>query len=376
MKAIFFRNRARNPIDIIKNELKKREKSGKKVPLTREEARLLQEVRKKTAERNKNNVARTQAYFDFYQQHPEVHWAFLGHMVSRNGGWNMTDLKGELLMHLLTKQEKESFFLFLERGNWLIFQDAYPQFLLYEESKKRNEPFFYLCPYLNISLFMEVIWQYFWKKQDFAILTIALIINEQNYLEKRVVQNTGFQKAVLNTPEFKLQEFFSFNQILFPYHKNDQVMLIGQTLKQFGSLTERIQLGKRLYALLFQDQERLRCVENWAARNPHTGSRKDYWPEIFHPIREGLPGKYQLHLKGCKLRPGASRIYSPYLENAWKNVEHLEVEQGDWYENGLVADMLDPYHEKVNGEIESEYCKTLERLELAALAKKAMSLID
>ncbi len=376
MSTIFFRSRARNPIDTIKSELKKKGKSEKKVPLTREEARVLQEIRKKTAELNKNNVTRTQAYFDFYQRHREIHWAFLGHMVSRNGGWNMTDLKGELLMRLLTRDEKDSFFLFLERGNWLIFQDAYPQFLLYEESKKRNKPFFYLCPFLNISFFMEVIWDYFWKKQDLAILTVALIMNEQNYLEKRVVQNPVFQKNVFNTPEFKLQEFFSFNQILFPYHKNDQVMLVGQTLRQFGSLSERIQLGKRLYSLLFHDQERLRNVENWAAEHPHTGSRKDYWPHIFHPIREGLPGKYQLHLKACKLRPGASRIYSPYLEYAWKNVDHPEAEPGDWYENWQIADMLDLDHDEVNGEIENEYCKTLERLELAALAKKAISILE
>ncbi len=337
---------------------------------------MLQEIRNKTAEQNKNNVTRTQAYLDFYQRHREIHWAFLGHMVSRNGGWNMTDLKGELLLRLLTKEEKESFFLFLERGNWLIFQDAYPQFLLYEESKKRNKSFFYLCPFLNISVFMEVIWDYFWEKQDLAILTIALIMNEQNYLELRVVQNTVFQKNVFNTSEFKLQEFFSFNQILFPYHKNNQVMLLGQTLRQFGSLSERIQLGKRLYALLFHDQKLLRNVENWAAEHPHTGSRKDFWPHIFHPIREGLPGKYQLHLKGCKLRPGASRIYSPYLEYAWKNVDHLGAEPGDWYDDWQIADMLYFDHVEVTGEIENEYCKTLERLELAALAKKAISILE
>ncbi|XJZ25754.1 DUF2515 domain-containing protein [Bacillota bacterium Lsc_1132] len=337
---------------------------------------MLKDIRKKTEELNRNNITRTKAYLDFYQRYPEIHWAFLGHMVSRNGGWNMTDLKGELLMRLLTKQEKESFFLFLERGNWLIFQDAYPQFLLYEESRKRNQPLFYLFPFLNISVFVEVVWNYFWKTRDSSILTIALIINEQNYLEKRVVQNAVYQKDVLNTPEFKLQELFSFNQILFPYCKRGDVKLIGQTLRQFASLTERIQLGKRLYALLFEDQHTLKMVESWAAEHPHTGSRKDYWPEIFHPIRESLPGIYQLHLKSCKLRPGASRIYSPYLENAWKNVEQRESEKGDWYETWQIADKLDAYHQQLNGEIESEYCKTLERLELAAFAKKAISFID
>ena len=52
-----------------------------------------------------NNITRTKAYFDIYQKYPEIHWAFLGHMVSRNGGWNMTDLKGDFLTRLLTKKK-------------------------------------------------------------------------------------------------------------------------------------------------------------------------------------------------------------------------------------------------------------------------------
>ncbi|MDR4948142.1 DUF2515 family protein [Neobacillus cucumis] len=51
----------------------------------------------------------------------------------------MTDLKGEFLTRLMTKKDRVLFFQFLERGNWLIFQDAYPQFLLYEESLRLKE---------------------------------------------------------------------------------------------------------------------------------------------------------------------------------------------------------------------------------------------
>ncbi|WCK52537.1 DUF2515 family protein [Aneurinibacillus sp. Ricciae_BoGa-3] len=99
--------------------------------------------------KNVNNITRTISYYDFYCRHPEIHWAFLGHMVSRNGGWNMTDLKGELLSRLLTEQEQKHFFHFLERGNWLIFQDVFPQFLLYEESLKRGGISFIYCLFLT-----------------------------------------------------------------------------------------------------------------------------------------------------------------------------------------------------------------------------------
>jgi hypothetical protein len=325
---------------------------------------------------NINNVTRTMAYLNFYRHHPEIHWAFLGHMVSRNGGWNMTDLKGELLSRLLSNKEKRSYFSFLERGNWLIFQDAYPQFLLYHESLKRNIPLFFLFPFFNISIFMETIWNYFWRNQNKSILTIALIINEQNYLEKRVVQNPLYKNEVFNKLEFKLQDFLSFNHILFPYMENGVLKLAGQTLHQFVSVHERILLGKRLYSVLFNNKEVLKNTEQWANSQLHTGSRKDYWPNIFNNIHEGTPGKqYQIHLKSCSLKPGARRIYSPSLESVWKDVKHVEAEKGDWFGDLQVMDYFLELDGTINGEIQNEYCKTLERLELAALAKKAISFL-
>ena len=188
--------------------------------LTKEESVLIRKIREQTDKLNKNNITRTQAYLNFYIRHPEIHWALLGHLVSRNGGWNMTDLKGELLSSLLSDREKEDFFSFLERGNWLIFQDVYPQFLLYEESLKRNKSLFYLLPSLNVSIFMETIWNHFWQKNNRFILAIALVINEQSYLEQRVIQNPVYKKNVLNTIEFKLQDILRLNHILFPFYDN------------------------------------------------------------------------------------------------------------------------------------------------------------
>jgi hypothetical protein len=372
------RSREKTPIETIKDQLKATMKQPADLDnnkLTSEEKVILERIRRNTRELNLNNVTRTNAYFDFYQKHPEIHWAFLGHMVSRNGGWNMTDLKGELLTRLLTKQERDAYFTFLERGNWLIFQDAYPQFLLYAESLKRNKPLFYLLPALNISSFMEIVWNYFWRKRDSYILTMALVINEQNYLEKRVIQNSVYQKNVLNTLEFKLQDYLSFNHILFPFRKKS---LAGQTLHQFQSLHERILLGKRLYAVLFQKKELLNQFVEWAKAHRHTGSRKDYWPHLFNNVNEGIPGiPYQFRLNACKLKWGAKKIYSPELTHVWKNVQHQEAEKGDWFHHWQVADYLSELNEtEINGEIEYEYCKTLERLELAALAKKVITIFD
>ena len=153
------------PLVKIKKELKSPKNTFKKDTLTEEDKNIIHQINNYTNQSNLNNVTRTKAYLDFYNRHPEIHWAFLGHMVSRNGGWNMTDLKGGLLSRLLTKKEVESFFIFLERGNWLIFQDAYPQFLVYEESKKRGKYLFYLLSHLHVSTFMETLWNHFWSEQ-------------------------------------------------------------------------------------------------------------------------------------------------------------------------------------------------------------------
>ncbi|MED4229239.1 DUF2515 domain-containing protein [Neobacillus cucumis] len=356
---------------MIKEELKNKSNSTPApFSVTKSEQILVEKIMLKTKENNLNNVTRTRAYLDFYLRYPDIHWAFLGHMVSRNGGWNMTDLKGELLTRLMTKKDRVVFFQFLERGNWLIFQDVYPQFLLYEESLRQGKPLFHLFRHFNISIFMEILWHQFWKSNDAYILTIALVINEQYYLEKRMVQNPQNQKDVLNKLEFLLQDWLSFNHILFPYGNKN---LVGQTLHQFESLHERILLGKRLYKILFHQDIHPKVVE-WAKNHHHTGSRKDYWPDIFNSVNEGTPGfPYQLHLESCQLRPSAKRIYSPTLENAWENVKHIEAEIGDWFNDWHVVDYLKEDEKIVNGEIKDEYCKTLERLELAALAKKAIT---
>lgn len=360
---------------MIRKELKKKlQHSPFPNKLNSSEQELLHKIRERTEEHNLNNVTRTKAYLEFYLRHPEIHWAFLGHMVSRNGGWNMTDLKGEFLSKLLSLKERESFFHFLERGNWLIFQDIYPQFLLYDESLNQNRPLFYLLPQLNVSMFMETAWNYFWRVQDTYILCIALVINEQSYLEQRVMQNPHYQKEVINKIEFNLQNWVPLNHIIFPSESSN---LKGQTVQQFQSLHERISLGKRLYAVLFKNTDFHRQALDWAKCHPHTGSRKDYWPHLFNDVNEAIPGyTYPLRLKSCRLRKGARRVYSPKLEHCWKNVNQPEAEPGDWFHDVSVVDYLEDDLEMLDGEIKNEYCKTLELLEAAAVAKKVFNFFE
>lgn len=348
----------------IKKELHKTKPIIQKEISTQEKL-LLQQIKEKTNLLNINNITRTQAYWDYYLRHPEIHWALLAHMVSRNAGWNMTDLKGTLLPRLLTEKERISFFTFLERGNWLIFQDAYPQLLLYEESKKKGTNLFHLLPALEISTFMVPIWKHFWEHANSAILTTALIVNEQNYIQLRLMKN-----ELLKTWEFKIQDLMSMNQILFPSINNGKVQLVGATLHHFDHLHSRIVFGKKLYFILFGNHDQLKRIESWGLQTPHTASRKDFWPHLFNDINEELPGKkLKPRLQSCELGAGSPRLYSPKLQFVWNKIKHSPPEKNDWYNDWKVVYSLQEQVVKTAGNVEAEYCKTLETIELAIIAK-------
>lgn len=350
---------------VIKNPL-----SNAWEKLAEADKELIGKIRQTTQEKNRNNVTRTQAYLDFYQKHEEIHWALLAHLVSRNAGWNMTDLRGELLGRLLSHKEQTDFFLFLERGNWLIFFDAYPQLLLYEDCVRRQTNLFHLLPHLQVSSFMQAVWNQFWKAADREQLAACLIVNEQHYLEQHVMHESAYQKTVLRAPEFQLQEWLQLNQILLPCQQEaGPPRLIGHTVSHFASLTERIALGKRLYALLFRDSANLTSALEWAASKPHTGSRKDFWPHLFHDLNESVPGSpYKKKLEHCQLKHGARRLFSPILRHAWKPVDQEQPSSQDWFRGQDVLSLMAVPEGQRSGEIEEAYCRTLAKIELAVIA--------
>jgi hypothetical protein len=344
--------------------------------LTKEEMDILQQVREQTETANRNNLTRTQSYESYYLQHPEIHWAYLAHMVSRNGGWNMTDLKGDMLPRLLSKQEVEAFFSLLERCNWLIFQDAFPQLLLYAESKKRKQPLFHLLSHLNISIFMEVVWKWFWKYGDSKILSFALIMNEQNYIESRVIQNPNYKKNVLGQAEFKTQSFLHFNHVLFPYwdSKTKKVRLAGAIVEDFNNLKTRIKVGKQLYALLFEIKEVAEGVRDWSDHMSHSGSRADFWPHIFTKTRNNTSHHaYSLHLAGSRLHPKTPPLWSPILEEAWQDVIDQEpAENYEWCHDDKEINVLEKEENSYPYDMTDEYYFALNKIEVAIVAKEKL----
>ena len=164
----------------------------------------------------------------------------------------MTDLQSNLMHNLQNQTDREHMYRLLERCNALIFQDAYPQLLLYMNSRRIGRSCFHLLSHFHVSAFMTPIWERFWLERCSSLLSVALIINEQNYIESRVVQHPYFQK-VLSKPAFHLHNLAGLNHIVFPLGRGKG--LAGRVIEHFGKLDERIMFGKSLYAMLFGTEQ-------------------------------------------------------------------------------------------------------------------------
>lgn len=313
-----------------------------------DERAIIRLIRIETEQANRNNITRTTAYLQYFMENPEIHWALLAHMVSRNGGWNMTDLKGEMIFNLLEGREIEDFFIFLDRSNHYIFQDAYPQLLLYRESKKRGRNLSNLLPAFHVSRFMKPFWDFQWDHQNdpylFHIaahmLTWALIINEQQYIQNRIVEDPFFVENVFQTWEFRLQSVLPLNLVIFPYDVNNHyrkkgpVDVTGVIIRHFRSLHQRIEAGKKLYQILFPGLSVHRGIWSWILRTPHTASRADYWPHLFCSNHEA---------------ESESKIHSPRLHQAWADLRHPEPDRKDWFRDTemfpfFTSETIDPDH--------------------------------
>ncbi|MFT4413052.1 DUF2515 domain-containing protein [Fredinandcohnia humi] len=266
---------------------------------------IIQNITKTTAKGNIDNISRTKSYARFYYNNKEIQWSFLASMVSRNAGYNMTDLEGEWFHKVLSKQERKALFYTFERANWLIFADAFPQLLLYEYSKKLRKPLFYLLPAFSVSAFIETEWEYFWHFREGKRLITSQIINEQNIIQQPVIEHPLFKQKVFHTLFYNLQDFFHFSSVIFPTLEGQ---LYGFSVHNFTKLDERIELGKKLASLLFHDKY-YEFFYRFSRKVEHTGSRFDY---------EKYVGERRFR-------------NTPFLRTTFPICKHIRVETKDWY---------------------------------------------
>ncbi|MGY0691739.1 DUF2515 family protein [Virgibacillus sp. FSP13] len=262
---------------------------------------------KKTKEHNLDNITRTKAYQNFYLCFPEIKWAFVASLVSRNAGWNMTDLFLPPFKKLLSHKKRQQLFMTYERANWLIFSDAYPQLLVYKLSKKLDTPLFDLLTELRVTTYMVHEWHHFWHYHDQERLMTALIINEQNVIQHPVLKQTYFKYQVFFRLPYLLQDFLFMNAVILPTRSPN---LYGAFVHDFTNVTNRITLGKRLAAIIY-DPTIYQDLLDFAIATEHTGSRRDY--EQF----------LQLHLPK-----------SPLLRVVYPTISHQDTIRKDWYKLG------------------------------------------
>ncbi len=310
------------------------------IVLSGEEKEIVRRIQEKVKEENQDNISRTSAYLSFFCDHTEIHWAFLAHMVSRNGGYNMTDLQGFPMNDIIKDKERQSFFLFLEKANAYIFQDAYPQLLLYSESKKRKKSLFHLLPLFHVSSFMSVIWENFWKKRESDVLTISLIINEQNMIQNRIIDH--IEDHLVEKWLFLLQDRLEFTSVLFPFGKHTPLQLAGLSISHFEDPNQRIIIGKKLYSILFH-KKIFPTSFLFAKSVTHSASRSDYWNHIYT----------------FDSNNDRNRIFSPALRSVWKPVHHSFKEKEDWFHTIACQKLyplqttIHPYRKKITRKIKT-----------------------
>ncbi|MUV39804.1 uncharacterized protein JNUCC1_03688 [Lentibacillus sp. JNUCC-1] len=259
---------------------------------------------KKARAHNMDNISRTKAYQNFYFHHPEIRWALLASVVSRNAGWNMTDLCLPPYLNMLTSKDLRYLFMTYERANWLIFSDAYPQLLVYERSKQTNQPCFNWLRTLNVSEYIIQEWEHFWTYRDETRLMHALIVNEQNVIENPVIQQSFFKRRVFRETPYFMQRILRMNAVLLPTRSS---ALYGITVKKFTNLDNRIALGKQLAKYLFESGIYTKVID-FAIHVEHTGSRRDY--EIYHEFP--FP-------------------YAPVLRSIYPVITHHDQIRIDWF---------------------------------------------
>lgn len=291
---------------------------------------MLRAIEKETISQNRDNISRTVSYASFFKRNPEIRWSMLASLVSRNAGYSMCDLKGDWLPRVLSADTRKHLFLTYERANWLIFQDAYPQLLLYEHSKREGTPLFHLLDQYHVSNFMKIEWERFWREKDLKRLCTSLIINEQHVIDEPVVQHSFYKERVFSGVPFLMQDYMHFSTVLFPVVSGD---VYGISVHGFKRTKNRIETGKMLYAVLFESK-RSEEILLFSDKVTHTGSRHDFEKFIYPEKKRETPmlrmafPLVKHHRKGTKdwyrRNMNTEKYYSP--------VKHMDkICLTDWY---------------------------------------------
>jgi hypothetical protein len=261
--------------------------------------------------RNADNVARTESYLELYAHTrglgQELPWLLMAHMVSRHAGYLMSDLGRTLADERTPKTDVvvsviENVMALLERGNFLIFADAWRHVLLHllgQSADPGETPQFMRAAWLRYEAAAQ---------RGGAIdrtleraLVMDLVHNEQHFIERRVVHHPRFA-AGLATIELIEREGRE-KPIHFPITTHE-IRVAG-----FADLTRRIAAGARIFDEVLADRGRRDQIYVWARHHAHTGSRTIYGGKPGPTVREAWPPERLRHLLSD--RDGGASLHAP-----------------------------------------------------------------
>jgi hypothetical protein len=306
---------------------------------------IINKIINDTISHNRDNISRTVSYADYYYRNPEIRWAMLASMVSRNAGYSMCDLKGEWFSRMLSEDTRKHLFLTYEKANWLIFHDAYPQLLVYEYSKKQGIPLFDLLSHFYVSDFMIKEWFRFWEEKDITRLVFSLIINEQLVIDAPVLKHSFYKKRIFSAIPFLLQDYMHFSTVLFPVLSGE---VFGVSVHGFKHVKKRIETGKKLYWILFESPWS-EDILRFSNHVEHTGSRHDFERYVY-------PGK---------------KRETPYLRTVYPYISHDRKKAIAWF---VKERNVESYYESVKPDkpicLTKWYKQKQRQLKISVLAKE------
>jgi Protein of unknown function (DUF2515) len=235
-------------------------------------------------ERNADNVTRTDAYLELYAhlrgRGVELPWILMAHLVSRNAGYMMTDLARQLDRDGAddaTKDAMRTLFLLLERGNFLIFYDAWHHLgrAISGRLDELRSP--------RTPIFMIDAWRrYQAGASDERALVLDLVHNEQHLIERRAVHHPHLAAGarLLALIEMSGRE----KPLHFPVADAPAITVGG-----FASVDKRIAAGRRIFDEVVADRGRRDALFAWALAHPHTGSRAVHGGKPGPTLREAWP---------------------------------------------------------------------------------------
>lgn len=321
------------------------------------EACFVKELNLRRPGLNQNNLTRTAFYSQYAARHPEIPWSLLASLVSRNAGYNFTDIERYRLLSSLipalpvvgVSAAVSLLFIerFLESGNFLIFNDVFPQLLAYELAKEAfldtGDPncdtlFLSLTRLAGVEAEVSLEWFNFFRtarSENFFVgnpspstdprvvrHSVGLISNEQNYLEHHLMNPEPGTPLYMNHPlmpagktavtvlsdvVFPVMARLKLTRLVFTHSLAGTASaphdIFQHIVGNFANVDDRIDTGRALYFGVFQASAARRDgITRFQAAVPHTASRVDY--DVHHFTKSVLSSPLTLRFFSPELKAG------------------------------------------------------------------------